>query len=157
MGSSFTEPCGYPDLHQFCLLDMYTRASTKRMNEKVLKSFLVPSGLLRVLIATAAFSMGIDCQDIHCVMHYGAPATVTEYVQETGRAGRDGNPAVALLYYGNPGKHVDQYIKSYGENSTSCRRHLLFQQFLFYTQEHSLTGCRCCDVCAKTCTCDNCS
>ena len=77
MGSSFTEPCGYLDLHQFRLLDMYTRISTKGMNEKVLTSFLVPSGLLRVLIATAAFSMGIDCQDIHCVMHYGAPATVT--------------------------------------------------------------------------------
>ena len=39
MGSSFTEPCGYPDLHQFRLLDMYTRASTRRMNEKVLTSF----------------------------------------------------------------------------------------------------------------------
>ena len=90
------------------------------MNEKVLTSFLVPGGLLRVLIATAAFSMGIDCKDIRCVMHYGAPATVTEYVQETGRAGRDGNPAIASLYYGNPGKHVDQCMKSYGENSTRC-------------------------------------
>ena len=110
MSSSFTEPCGYPDLHQFRLVGMYTRASTKRNNKKVLISFLVLSALLRVLIATAAFSMGIDCQDIYCAMHYGAPATVTEYVQETGRVGRDGNPAVALWYYGNPGKHVDHYI-----------------------------------------------
>ena len=68
------------------------------MNEKVLTSFLVPNGLLPVLIATAAFSMGIDCQDIHCVMHYGAAVTVTEYILETGRAGRDANPAIALLY-----------------------------------------------------------
>ena len=81
------------------------------MNEKVLTSFLVLSGLLRVLIATAVFSMGIDCQDIHCIMHYGAPAIVTEYVQETGRAGQDGNPAV-VLYYGNPGKHVDHLTLS---------------------------------------------
>lgn len=157
LGSSFTEPCGYPDLHQFRLVDMYTRASTKQMNEKVLASFLIPNGKLRLLIATTAFSMGVDCQDIRCILHFGPPSTITEYVQETGRAGRDGKPAIAQLHYGKAGKHIKQDMRSYGENQTKCRRHLLFNEFLFYTRDHTITGCKCCDVCGKECTCDECT
>ena len=157
LGSSFTEPYGYPDVHKFRLVDMYTRASTKQMNQKVLTSFLIPNGKLRLLIATTAFSMGVDCQDIRCIFHFGPPSTITEYVQETGRAGCDGNPAFAKLYYGKPGKHINQDMKSYGENSTKCRRHLLFKEFLFYTHDQTITGCKCCDVCGKECACDECT
>ena len=156
MGSYFTEPCGYPDLHQFRLVDMYTRASTKEMNKKVLVSILTPNSKLRILIATTAFSMGIDCHDIRHIIHFGPPSTIIEYVQETGRAGRDGNPAIAQLYYGRPGIHVNQIMKCYGENTGTCRRHLLFKDFLFYTRDYTITGCKCCDVCAKGCGCDDC-
>ena len=129
---------------------MYTRACTRRMNEKVLMSFLIPNGLLRILIATIAFSMGKDCQDIRCIIHFGPPATITKYVRETGRGGCDGHPAVALLYYRNPGKHVEKHMKLYDENCTVCRRHLLFKQFLFYTQQNTITGCTCCEYVQKT-------
>lgn len=40
LGKEFTEPIGYPDLHQFRMVEMFTRTSTKEMKEKVLKSFI---------------------------------------------------------------------------------------------------------------------
>jgi len=72
MGSSFTEPFGYPKgLHWFRLVDMYTRASKRKMKQKVLESFVSMTSRLRVVIATTAFSLGIDCPNIRKVIHYG--------------------------------------------------------------------------------------
>ncbi|MGV0167509.1 RecQ family ATP-dependent DNA helicase [Furfurilactobacillus sp. WILCCON 0119] len=52
---------------------------------------------LQVVCATSAFGMGIDKADIRFVIHYHLPGNLTDYVQEIGRAGRDGNQSVALL------------------------------------------------------------
>ncbi len=69
---------------------MYTRASLAEMNEEVMSSFKTAGSKLRIVIATVAFSMGVDCPDIRQVIHYGVPNLIEEYVQETGQAGRDG-------------------------------------------------------------------
>ena len=84
LGGAFTEPAGYPDYHCYRLLDMYTRACSDEMKAKVL---MQTDGKLRIVVATMAFSMGVDCPDIQNVMHYGPPSSVIQYVQETGRAG----------------------------------------------------------------------
>ena len=157
LGKHFTEPPGYPDLHRFRLVDMYTRASSSEMKKKVLASFMTSAGKLRIVIATTAFSMGIDCPDISKVIHYGPPATVEQYVQETGRAGRNGALSTALLLYGNPGKHTQKAMVNYGTNSTQCRRTTLFKSFLFYKdQEFLLSNCKCCDICESKCNCIQC-
>ena len=51
------------------------------------------------MVATSAFGMGIDKPNIRYIVHYQAPGSLEQYVQEVGRAGRDGRPAQCILLF----------------------------------------------------------
>jgi ATP-dependent DNA helicase RecQ len=68
-----------------------------RDRERVLAGF--HDGSVEVVVATSAFGMGIDKPDVRFVVHADVPESVDAYYQEVGRAGRDGDAALATLHY----------------------------------------------------------
>ncbi|KAB0666851.1 DNA helicase RecQ [Oryzomonas japonica] len=117
---------------------------------------------LRVVVATVAFGMGIDKPNVRFVVHYDLPKNIESYYQETGRAGRDGLPAEALLLFGygdiaisralieNGGNPDQKRIELHKLNAMvgfaealTCRRRVL----LGYFGEHLEEDCGNCDVC----------
>ena len=155
LGNSFTEPVDAPDLPQFRLVDMYLSCTDKSVKDSISKLFLTESHL-RIVIATVAFGMGVDCPDVHQVIHLGPPVEKEEYIQETGRAGRDGLQSIAVLYLvKGMRQHVDEGMKQYIMNKEVCRRNSLFCEFEGYVN-NCYSFCKCCDVCGCKCTCSNC-
>jgi ATP-dependent DNA helicase RecQ len=75
----------------------YHAGVSDRERERIQERFI--AGQARVIVATSAFGMGIDRPDVRRVVHYDIPATLEDYAQEAGRAGRDGAPARCVLLY----------------------------------------------------------
>ena len=158
----FTEPVGAPNLARFRLVDMYMSATHEVVKENIVKSFCEKNNCLRVVICTVAFGMGVDTVGVRQVIHWGAAADVESYVQESGRAGRDGDVACAIIFCKGSNldkRRVSKEMIKYCQNETQCRRSLLFSNFdstIAVKPDENPTGCLCCDVCAISCQCTNC-
>lgn len=148
------DPVGAPDLPEFRLFKYFTSATHASVKDGVLKAFLQPGSPLRIVIATIAFGMGVDTPDIRYVIHWGPPEDIEQYVQATGRAGRDGTISHAVMLYSKGLKRfVDDGMIKYCENSDMCHRKVLFSVFDSYVHDK---GCMCCDVCSVSCDCGFC-
>ncbi|CEM13711.1 unnamed protein product [Vitrella brassicaformis CCMP3155] len=98
---------------------------------------------VQVVVATVAYGMGIDKPDIRRVIHYGLPRTLEAYVQQAGRAGRDGDLSECYLFWrdgdGATGRALILNDASTGKNTAEYTKHLmgLFGKVLEYAKAGS--------------------
>jgi len=79
-----TTPIGYPDISRFRLVDIFSACTSVDVKEDSVKSFAKPEGRLRMIVATVAFGLGMDCSNVQRIIHWGPPSDIESYVQETG-------------------------------------------------------------------------
>lgn len=89
----------------------YHGKMTQGDREEAQRRFMRPSKRL-VMVATSAFGMGIDKANIRYIVHYQAPGSLEQYVQEAGRAGRDGKPATCELLFDPDDLEIQRFLLS---------------------------------------------
>ena len=142
----------YAGNNENVLVEMLHSCTPAANKQNILHSFQLENGTIRLLIVTIAFGMGVDCKGVHRIVHFGPSKTVEAYVQETGRAGRDGVQSMAyILYHGILLSHVEGQMKSFVKTS-ECRRLALLKHFDSVLQQPEKDHF-CCDNCAAGCKC----
>jgi ATP-dependent DNA helicase RecQ len=75
------------------------------------RQFMNPSRRL-IMVATSAFGMGIDKPNIRYIVHYQTPGSLEQYVQEVGRAGRDGHPSQCILLFDPADLEIQEHLQA---------------------------------------------
>jgi ATP-dependent DNA helicase RecQ len=138
----------------------YHAGKETQERERIQNLFLADD--IQVVVATVAFGMGINKSNVRFVVHHDVPRSIESFYQETGRAGRDGMPAEALLLFDDKDAarikkwiadgatserfgiemHKFEAMQAFAEAQT-CRRQVL----LNYFGDHRHKACGNCDIC----------
>ena len=148
----------------------HSRVKPERHKKQLLFDFL--QGKRKIMIATSAFSMGIDVSDIELVVHFNAPISMTDYIQQIGRAGRDGRKAHCVLFYDQNGDDEaisNSFIKKAKKQSPKAAKiikaiikaklsqvhdfihsnNCMVCDILEYQGQHEVKTCKRCTICAQ--------
>ena len=170
----FAQTTAYVDALYNILRERYTdevtryhsRVKPERHKKELLFDFL--QGERKIMISTSAFSMGIDVSDIELVVHFNAPISMTDYIQQIGRAGRDGRKAHCVLLYDQNGDDdavSDSFIKKTKKQSAKSAKTIktkrkqvhdfihsdncMVSDILEYQGQNETKICKRCTVCAR--------
>lgn len=156
--------------HHNSLIALYHAGMANKDLEYILHEFSKPGSILRLIICTIAFGMGINIPDIEVVVHWGACDSMMDYWQEVGRAGRDGRASKAM-YYVTPrsilqtSDTMKELCKALDQSNITCFRDAILKHFTGYSPapvrsvctlkciECDCLYCKCCHLCRKACPC----
>lgn len=161
LGSDSYDPPGAPHISDNRLFGMFHANTAEHNKSVILQSFQHKDGIVRVVFATVALGMGVNFSSLNTTIHYGAPRCIDDFFQESGRAGRSGEPAKSIVYWqpsdaplrkdqSDPKNAEVAAVRRYLENCEVCRR---YQLLCYFDRDlaNSLPSrekLTCCDVCA---------
>lgn len=159
--------CSHSDFHVHCPVTNYlsvnipgAMAESKHTHTyEITTSLQDPRGVVRVVFASVAMGMGVDLQGVNSIIHYGAPSSIEDYFQASGRGGRSGDSAHSTIYWEpkdcpmrkepSTTHHRELIVvRKYLENSSVCRRKWLLEHFDPNNAKPGDDAMVCCDVCA---------
>ena len=131
------------------LFAQYHQQYTDKMKKFIVSELCKEDSTIRFVLATVCLGMGLNAPNIRHVIHFKPPTSLEKYYQEIGRAGRNGEPAQATLYYNNsdvrsnrPG--ITKDMIRYCKQNTDCRRKLMLS---YFGHEMAVKHPKCCDIC----------
>ncbi len=161
------------------LVGMYHGSVGASMEEDMIEGFRQPDGLLRVMICTIAFGMGVQINNVTNVIHWGVSKSVYAYWQETGRCARDGRQGHSYLYATKVSmipqrtdKNCIKLFKDAASGQIACLRTAILEIFILENMDLSSIQmlkervpcsaqcadctcqfCTCCTFCKNSCPC----
>jgi superfamily II DNA helicase RecQ len=154
------------------MVELYHRSTDTESKDDIIDIFCKQGSVIRLLISTLAFGLGVDIPDVRFVVLWGVPSSDLTLWQLIGRCGRDELGAVAVIY---AYKASCNRYKGSIRFDEGCIRKQMMENFLIEDQaddsnskpesapcdgSHGLSPCtcvrcRCCSICFKTCKCEN--
>ena len=122
LGNKSYYPQGAETVSENRLFGMYHANTSPHNKDIIQKSMLIADGKVRIVFATVALGMGENMVDVNTIWHYGAPSTLDDYLQESGRAGCSGNQATSIVFW----KPVDAPLCK--DCSSSLNEHLSYKR-----------------------------
>ena len=134
-------PSGAEQVSDNRLYGMFHAKTDEYNKDVIMKSLANPKGVVRVVFATMALGMGVSFTGLTTTIHYGAPRSLDDYFQESGRAGRQGEQSTSTIFW----KPMDAPLKTdqtiprnveiaavrrFLESTSDCRRYIFFTLLL---------------------------
>ena len=160
MGKEQYEPVGAPPRAENRLFTQFHAQYPVKEKERIVEGLTLGTSKLRIIFATVAFGIGLDLKNIRQIIHIGVPCSMEEYFQEAGRAGRDGLPSKAHVFFNSydiskARKNLSTVMREYVKDD-KCKREMIMGYFGFAPPPPREEVHECCDYHAKLCKCEDC-
>ncbi|KAH3887128.1 hypothetical protein DPMN_011144 [Dreissena polymorpha] len=141
---------GSNDITKSCYAVLYSNQDKCVLNYTI-NALKAASPVIRLILTSSVAGMGFDPPCVTRIIHAKPPASIAQYLQEIGRAGRRGQQSHAILYYNKrdlaantPG--IQQDIIKYCSDDTRCLREKLLEPFGFQKSDQ-IANDKCCSIC----------